>query len=178
MTGEIEKTYRAERGNLLGFIRSKVGSRDVAEDILQDVFLQAVRMVDGSFSFDNLLAWLYAVSRNKVVDWFRRRRKQEISLDSEELEALIDDIGDEDRFGQAGDFDREAVLDLVFETIHQLPEAQRFVLLEQTIREKTFQQISDETGISVNTLLARKRYAIIALRRRLARLKEILDELE
>ena len=173
----LERTYKRERGRLLVFIRSRVSAREDAEDILQDVFTQAVKSLSVTEPIDNLIAWLYTVARNLIVDLYRRRRPT-LSIHGKDeeggsLEELLQDSGI--------DLEQEAVrrevLDALIEALEELPPAQREVFLQQAVEGRTFRELAEESGTSINTLIARKRYAVQALRRRLGEIRELLDEL-
>jgi RNA polymerase sigma factor (sigma-70 family) len=173
----LERTYERERGRLLSFIRSRVSAREDAEDILQDVFTQAVRNLSVTQPIDNLLAWLYTAARNRVVDLYRRRRPT-VSLhgrdrDDGSLEDLLEDSG----IDLEKEVVRREVQEALTEALEDLPAEQREVFLQQAVEGRTFRELAEESGVSINTLIARKRYAVKALRRRLAAIKEVLEEL-
>jgi RNA polymerase sigma factor (sigma-70 family) len=173
----LERTYMRERGRLLAFIRSRVRGTEDAEDILQDVFTQAVQNLSATEPIDNLVAWLYTVARNRIVDLYRRRRPI-VSLhggggEGGSLEDLLQDSGiDLER-----EVIRQEVLEALLDSLEELPPEQRDVFLQQAVEGRTFRELAGESGVSINTLIARKRYAVQALRRRLGELREVLDEL-
>jgi RNA polymerase sigma factor (sigma-70 family) len=173
----LERTYKRERGRLLAFIRSRVPRNEDAEDILQDVFTQAVQNLSVTEPIDNLMAWLYTVARNRIVDLYRRRRPTvSIHVKDDErgsLEDLLQDSG----IDLEQEIVRQQVMEALTESLEELPPEQRDVFLQQAVEGKTFRELAEENGTSINTLLARKRYAVQALRRRLGEIKELLDEL-
>jgi RNA polymerase sigma factor (sigma-70 family) len=177
LTQRLERTYRRERPRLLAFIRSRVSRPEDAEDLLQEVFAQAVESLSATEPVDNLLAWLYTVTRNRIVDLYRRRRPA-LSLQTREeegpaLEELIRDSGiDLDR-----ELVRQEVLEALVDSLEELPPEQREVFLQQAVEGTTFREIAEETGVSINTLTARKRYAVRFLRHRLQEIKQLVDEL-
>jgi RNA polymerase sigma factor (sigma-70 family) len=140
-----ENTFLKEKGRLLGFIRNRVSTLEEAEDILQDVFYQFVAGFDGIESLDRVTSWLYSVARNKIIDRYRR---------------------DSARPKQT-DFEIGAGLDEITDALAELPTDQRDIFILNEIEEKSFREIAESTGVSINTLLSRKRYAIMALRKRL-----------
>jgi len=173
----LERTYRRERGRLLAFIRSRVHASEDAEDILQDVFTQAVRNLSATEPIDNLVAWLYTVTRNRIVDLYRGRRPT-VSIhgradEGGSLEDLLEDSG----IDLEQEVIRGEVLEALLESLEELPPEQRDVFLQQAVEGRTFRELAEESGVSINTLLARKRYAVQALRRRLGELREVFDEL-
>jgi RNA polymerase sigma factor (sigma-70 family) len=173
----LERTYTQERGRLLAFIRSRVPKSEDAEDILQDVFVRAVQNLNATEPIDDLMAWLYTVARNRIVDLYRRR-KSTVSIhgkqeDGGSLENLLQDSGiDLERA-----VIRREVLEALLESLEELPPEQREVFLQQAVEGRTFRELAEKSGTSINTLIARKRYAVQFLRRRLAEMKEVLDEL-
>ena len=175
LLGRLDATYRDHHISLRRFIRSKVSDGETAEDILQDVFERAVDSVNTSEPIENLVAWLFRAASNRVVDWYRRRFRTEVSIEAEEqtLEELVvsTDLALDD------DMVREMVLDELYDAIEELPDSQREVILRQAIDGETFREISESTGVSINTLLARKRYAIAALKERLYDIKETIMDL-
>ena len=113
MTDWIEQTYREERIKLLNFIKSKISDTEDAEDILHDVFLQAVRNVNVTQPIDNIMGWLFTVTRNRMIDWYRKKKYRTISLqetkDDVTLQELLADTGIQ--------LDREFMRSLVIEAI-------------------------------------------------------------
>ena len=171
-----QATFRKERGKLLNFIRGRVASSEEAEDILQDVFYQFVAGFESIESLDRITSWLYSVARNKIIDGYRRDA-------SRPKKTLIDaSVGKEDNAPLTlqeilPDFDntpesammRDAIWDEITLALDDLPSEQREIFIQNEMEERSFREISEETGVSINTLLSRKRYAIIALRKRLQR---------
>jgi RNA polymerase sigma factor (sigma-70 family) len=123
------------------------------------------------------MAWLYRVARNRIVDLYRRRKPTvSIHAGSDEggtLEDLLQDSG----IDLEQEVVRREVLEALMDSLEQLPKEQREVFLQQAVEGRTFRELAEESGTSINTLLARKRYAVLALRRRLGEIKELLDEL-
>ncbi len=169
-----QATFRKERGKLLSFIRGKVSSSEEAEDILQDVFYQFVAGFESIDSLDRVTSWLYSVARNKIIDRYRRdaaRPKKAdlagaISNDDDAPLTLQDILPDLDNSPEASLL-REAIWDEIMHALDELPRDQREIFIQNEMEEKSFREISEQTGVSINTLLSRKRYAIIALRKRL-----------
>lgn len=173
----FEETYKKERKSLLGYIRSKVSSIEEAEDILQDVFYQAVRHSNTTEPINNLMGWLYGVTKNKITDWYRKKKHSTVSL-HEEIE---EDLTLEDMIADSGiDVEKDFVKGLVFETIQErikeLPEKQRRVFIDREVNGLSYREIEEDTGIPVNTLLAQKRYANMYLQKCLHVIKETLED--
>jgi RNA polymerase sigma factor (sigma-70 family) len=176
-----QRTFLREKDKLLGFIRSRVSNTEEAEDILQDVFYQFVAGFEGIESIDRITSWLYSVARNKIIDRYRRdavrpRRADFESTagqrDDESTPLTLQDILPD--FGNSPDavLLREAIWEEIMEALDELPAEQRQIFIQNEIEERSFREISEQTGVSINTLLSRKRYAIIALRKRLQKFYE------
>lgn len=174
-----EQTFLKEKDRLLTFIRNRVSTTEEAEDILQDVFYQFVAGFDSIESLDRVTSWLFSVARNKIIDRYRRdasrpRRtdlERQAGIDDEaplSLQDILPDLGNtpEDSFF------RDVIWDAIMEALDDLPSEQREIFILNEMEEKSFREISEERGISINTLLSRKRYAILALRKKLQRLYE------
>jgi len=169
-----EETFHKERGRLLSFIRNRVATLEDAEDILQEVFYQFIAGYETIESFDRITAWLFSVARNKIIDRYRREavRPQRTDLsaasgDEEDgplqLQDILPDLGNTPEQVLM----REAIWDALTEALDELPPEQREIFIRNELEEKSFRELAEETGISINTLLSRKRYAILALRERL-----------
>ena len=169
-----ENTFLKEKDKLLGFIRNRVSSLEEAEDILQDVFYQFVSGFEAIESIDRATSWLYSVARNKIIDRYRRDAVRPQRTDFELVSGKDDDapltlqeiLPDLDSSPEATLL-REAIWDEISEALAGLPDDQREIFIQNEIEEKSFREISEETGVSINTLLSRKRYAILSLRKSL-----------
>ncbi|MBK5278304.1 MAG: RNA polymerase sigma factor [Bacteroidia bacterium] len=169
-----QSTFLREKDKLLGFIRNRVSNVEEAEDILQDVFYQFVAGFETIESLDRVTSWLYSVARNKIIDRYRRdavrpkRTDFELLAGNDEdapltLQEILPDLDN----SPESILLQEAIWDEITEALAELPIDQREIFILNEIEEKGFREISEETGVSINTLLSRKRYAIIALRKRL-----------
>lgn len=169
-----QNTFLKEKDKLLGFIRSRVSTVEEAEDILQDVFYQFIEGFNSIQSLDRVTSWLYSVARNKIIDRYRRDASRPKRTDFELLAGRDDDapltlqeiLPDLDNSPEATLL-REAIWEQITDALASLPAEQREIFILNEIEEKGFREISEETGISINTLLSRKRYAIMALRKTL-----------
>lgn len=172
-----EAAVRKERTRLLDFIRRRVRTEEDAEDILQDVFYQLMSSYSVTAPIEQLSAWLFAVARNKIVDWYRKRKHSAPNPIDEEtgLPLNLEDI----LFDPAQEPDEVYVNSLVWtelaDALDELPEEQREVFVMHELEGKSFKQIAEITGESVNTLLSRKRYAVLYLRENL---QELYNELQ
>jgi RNA polymerase sigma factor (sigma-70 family) len=176
-----EQTFLREKDRLLGFIRNRVSSTEEAEDILQDVFYQFISGFDTIESLDRVTSWLFSVARNKIIDRYRRDatrpQRAEFALQATNdedgpisLQEILPDLGNtpEDSYL------REMIWEAIMDALDELPVDQRQIFIQNEMEERSFREISEETGVSINTLLSRKRYAILALRKRL---QTLYDEL-
>ncbi|UYQ93549.1 sigma-70 family RNA polymerase sigma factor [Chitinophaga horti] len=169
----IKETVQKERKRLLHFIRKRVNNADDAEDILQDVFYQFTQYLRVGTEVDSITGWLFAVTRNRITDWFRKKREDNFSdyqvarEDGQDTLYLSDILPDKAATADAPLL-RKVAMEAVTEALDELPEEQRYVFLQHEVEGKSFKEISEATGVSVNTLLSRKRYAILHLRERLA----------
>lgn len=179
LTNEIQEAYRKERGRLLGYIRSKISSEEDAEDILQDVFFNTIENVSVTQSIENIAGWLYTVARNKIVDWYRKKRAPAVrhQAEPETAGSSLDDLLAELRFNPEHAYYRNLIIEELTESLDELPTEQRDVFIWNVIEGRTFRDISEMTGESVNTLLSRKRYAVQFLRQRLKEINEIMNTL-
>ena len=172
---EIDKIYKTEKNRLLAFIRSKVASREDAEDILHDVFYNTLEGVSVTDQIDNILGWLYTAARNRIIDWYRKKRLRTLPLEDMEQYGIEDLIADAGLHPEQSYY-RNLIAEALIESIEALPEEQRTVFILQELEGMTFREIAEMTGESINTLIARKRYAVHYLRKQLKEIKCMLDE--
>lgn len=169
----ITQTIRQYGKKLFGFIRSKVNSAEDSEDILQEVWYQLSALTNLD-AIENVGAWLYRVARNKVIDKYRKNSivlfdDVSMSTDDDEQEGLdIKNIllADESK-DPAVKFFKEQFWNELMTALDELPEKQREVFLLNEIEELTLQQIADQTGENIKTIISRKGYAVKHLRERL-----------
>ncbi len=161
----VEKSFEVEHRGLFAFIRSKIRSLEEAEDLLQEVYFQALSSLNVLEAVDNLTGWLYTVAKNKIIDWYRKKRLPTVSIE----EPL------ENGFSLRDKETREFVFQSIMKVIDELPEKQRYVFIQQVIEGKTFHELAEETGESINTLIARKRYAVQFLQGKLQEVKKFLQ---
>lgn len=147
-----------ERPRLRNFIRRRVADPRDAEDILQDVFHALVEANRLLMPIDHVTAWLYRVARNRITDLFRARRTEPL-----EVEDLLPSAAG----GPEAEFARTLLLNALEKAIAELPVEQRDVFIAHELEGRSFKEMSAATGVSINTLLSRKRYAVLRLRERL-----------
>jgi RNA polymerase sigma factor (sigma-70 family) len=167
----IVDTVARERNRLRSFIRKRVANADEAEDILQDVFCELVEAARLMKPVEQVNAWLFRVARNRITDVFRKRRP-EVSTDgpvwiADEEELRFEDLLPSPDAGPEAAYAREVLLDEIDAALDELPEQQRDVFVAHELEGRSFKELAEETGVSLNTLLSRKRYAVLRLRRRL-----------
>lgn len=172
----LTQSYKQQRLKLLGYIRSKVGSFEDAEDILQDVFVKALNGFSLTQPIDNMASWLFTIAKNKIIDWYRKKRLKTVSLYKEMDDVSLIDLIKAEGIGIEQEMIRNIVLKAIFEALEELPVKQKQVFYLQAIEGKTFNEIAVKTKTSINTLLARKRYAVQFLRKRLKEIKQMLKE--
>lgn len=174
---EIQQTISGERQRLLGFIRQRVPSLSDAEDVLQEVFYELVEMYRLTKPIDQTVGWLFTVARNKINDFYRKRKTdaleevmQEIGEDEENLSLfdILPDSSTQDLMMQ------ETILEALSEALEELPTHQRFVFEMHELEDKSFKEISAITGVKVSELISEKRQAVLFLRDRLRYLYEDL----
>ncbi len=161
----IAEVVDREESRLRNFIRGRVPDRRDAEDILQDVFAELVEANRMLMPIDHVTGWLFRVARNRITDLFRKKKPE--SLDFEELLPSPD-------AGPDTEFARSVLIEALELALAELPDEQRAVFVAHEIDGRSFKEIAEETGVNVNTLLSRKRYAVLHLRERL---QAIHDEL-
>jgi len=174
----IAEIIKINGSKLRRFIRSKVKSADDADDIFQEVFYRLVESDNLLKPIEQISGWLYAVARNRITDLYRKKKPGSISeYISEDTEELYDEIGslifDEGSTPET-DYLRTLVWEELELALKALPEEQRFVFEQTELNGVSFKDLSQQTGLPVNTLISRKRYAVLFLRERLLYLHDEL----
>jgi RNA polymerase sigma factor (sigma-70 family) len=167
----ISEVVKREQSRLRNFIRRRVPDPRDADDILQDVFSELVEANRLLMPIEHVTGWLFRVARNRITDLFRRKTPERLGEgaaagaddDLLRLEELLPsaDAGPEALYA------RHVLLDAIEQAIDELPKEQRDVFVAHELEGRSFKQMAAETGVSVNTLLSRKRYAVLHLRERL-----------
>jgi len=164
---QLADVVARERPRLLGFIRRRVPDPRDAEDVLQDVLSALVEANRLLMSIDHITGWLYRVTRNRITDLFRARRPE--TLDVSDLLPSPD-------AGPEAEYVRVLLLEALERAIGELPPEQRDVFVANELEGRSFKELAAETGVGINTLLSRKRYAVLRLRERLRRTYEDLTK--
>jgi RNA polymerase sigma factor (sigma-70 family) len=163
----IADVVNREQSRLRNFIRRRVPDPRDAEDILQDVFYALVEANRLLMPIDHVTGWLFRVARNRITDLFRKKRPERFS-------DVVEDLLPSPDAGPEALYARHVLLDELAAAIDELPEEQRAVFVAHELEGRSFKEIARDTGVNVNTLLSRKRYAVLRLRQRL---QSIYDEL-
>lgn len=177
----LEQTMNRERRKLLDFIRRRIPDGVDPEDIVQDVFYEFAANVRMSNAIEQVSAWLYRVARNKIADLFRRKRTESLeeqfsySNDDGEETLGLGDLLPDPNAGPEAVYVRRVLMEEIEAALDELPDEQREIFWQHEIEGRSFREISEETGLSVNTLLSRKHYAVLFLRKRLRELYEELS---
>jgi RNA polymerase sigma factor (sigma-70 family) len=170
----ISEVVKREQSRLRNFIRWRVPDPRDAEDILQDVFCELVEANRLLMPIDHVTGWLFRVARNRITDLFRKKKPEsfsETAVVNEEGELLhLEDLLPSPDAGPDALYARSVLLDELELAVDQLPEEQREVFVAHELEGRSFKEMAAETGVSVNTLLSRKRYAVLHLRERLQRI--------
>lgn len=168
----ISETLTREQARLRRFIRQRVSDMSDAEDIFQEVFSELIAAYRLMKPVEQVGAWLFRVARNRIIDRFRRQHPAVLGNDSlsvgEDGEASSwEEMLPSPEAGPEAAYARRVLLEELETALEELPEEQRDVFVAHELEGRSFQEISEATGIGVNTLLSRKRYAVLQLRRRL-----------
>ncbi|PYU16597.1 MAG: RNA polymerase subunit sigma-24 [Acidobacteria bacterium] len=174
----ISEIVAEQRARLRNFIRRRVPDPLDAEDILQDVFYKLVEANRLLMPIEHATGWLFRVARNRITDLFRKKKPQsfgEISVEGEGGELLqLEDLLPSPEAGPEAVYVRNLLLEELELALDELPEEQREAFVGHELEGRSFKEMAEETGVNVNTLLSRKRYALLHLRKRL---QSLYDEL-
>jgi RNA polymerase sigma factor (sigma-70 family) len=168
----IAEVVEREQFRLRNFIRRQVADTSDAEDILQEVFCELVEAYRLTKPVELVSAWLFRVARNRIIDRFRKRQPEALTTDlvavTEDGEDLtLEDLLPSPDAGPEASYARSVLLEEIEEALDELPSEQRDVFVAHELEGRSFKELATETGLSLNTLLSRKRYAVLHLRDRL-----------
>lgn len=179
---QIEELFRNDRKKYLGFIRQRVRSQEEAEDILQDVFANVLAASqDVNKPIENIASWVFTSVRNRIIDSYRKKRADNFtdigSSDSKDegldhVERFLGDFS----YNPESDLVRKTIWEAVLQGLEELPKEQKWVFVKNEFEGVSFREMSEETGVNINTLLARKRYAVLYLRKKLQELYDTVNE--
>ena len=167
----ISEVVKREQSRLRNFIRRRVPDPRDAEDIVQDVFYELVEANRLLMPIEHVTGWLFRVARNRITDLFRKKKPEPFSdaaVEHEDGEVLqIEDMLPSPDAGPEALYFRNLLLDELELAVDELPDEQREIFVAHELEGRSFKEMAAETGVSVNTLLSRKRYAVLHLRERL-----------
>jgi RNA polymerase sigma factor (sigma-70 family) len=179
---QIENLFKSDRKKFLGFIRQRVRSQEEAEDILQDVFTNVLAAsANVQKPIENIASWVFTAVRNRIIDSYRKKRAETFSdmqtpgQSEDGVDSFENFLGDEGA-GPESDLIRKTIWESVQDGLSELPPEQREVFVKNEFEGVSFREMSEETGVNINTLLARKRYAVLHLRKRLKDLYSSVNE--
>lgn len=184
MTGpgrQVSAEIERQRPRLRNFIRKRVAGSEDVEDILQDVFAELIEAYELMQPVEQVGAWLFRVARNRIIDLFRRRKTEAIekpqSLEGDDDETLgIDELLPSAEAGPEAAYMRSVLQDELDLALSELPIEQQDIFIAHEIEGRSFKELAAETGLSMNTLLARKHYAVRHLRKRLQAIYDEFNE--
>jgi RNA polymerase sigma factor (sigma-70 family) len=176
---DIAATFLRERSRLGNFIRRRVRDQTDAEDILQDVFHEFIEAYRLPAAIEQASAWLFQVARHRIIDRFRKKREQpldeSVELGDDENEVRLDLALPASDAGPEAAYARSVLLKTLQQALDELPENQREVFVAHELEGVSFKEMAAQSGVAVNTLLGRKRYAVLYLR---SRLQAVYDEFD
>jgi RNA polymerase sigma factor (sigma-70 family) len=179
MTGQdrqISEVITEQRSRLRNFIRKRVSNEADAEDLLQEVFYELVEANRLLMPIEHVTGWLFRVARNRITDLFRKKKAvtfSDAAVEDEAGELLqIEDLLPSPAAGPEALYVRHVLLEELEFALAELPDEQREVFVAHELEGRSFKELSAESGVSVNTLLSRKRYAVLHLRERLQSIYE------
>jgi len=167
----ISEVVGRERSRLLNFIRRRVPDPGDAEDVLQEVFYRLVEANRLLIPIEHITGWLFQVARNRITDLFRKKEPENFSeIQVEDEDGLnFEDLLPSPDAGPEAEYARHVVLEELKKALNELPKDQREVFVAHELEGRSFKELAAGTGVSVNTLLSRKRYAVLHLRERMRR---------
>jgi RNA polymerase sigma factor (sigma-70 family) len=164
----IAQAIEKDGSRLRNYIRKQVLDRDATEDILQDVFSELVEAYRLLKPIEQVSAWLFRVAKNRIIDRFRGKKIESLSDAGEDDDTVsLGDLLPSLENGPEAAYASRVLLDELDEALDELPEEQRSVFIKHEMEGYSFKELAAESGVSVNTLLSRKRYAVLYLRQRL-----------
>ena len=168
---QISEIIAKERSRLRNFIRRRVPDPSDVEDIVQDVFFRLLEANRLLMPIDHVTGWLFRVARNRITDLFHKKKPElfsDAAVEDEQGELMqIEDLLPSPEAGPDALYLRHMLLDELELALDELPDEQREVFVAHELEGRSFREIAEETGVSINTLLSRKRYAVLHLRERL-----------
>ena len=172
----LSQAMERDEPRLRSFIRKHVADSGDAEDVLQDVFYELLEAYRLMKPVEHVTAWLFRVARNRMIDLFRRKKvsslNEPIAAGDTDDVLVLEDLLPSAEAGPEAAYARNLLIDALDDALEELPPMQRDVFIAHELEGRSFKEISVDTGLSVNTLLSRKHYAVLHLRRRLQSIHE------
>ena len=172
----VTEACATQEARLQRFVRSRIGDSADVEDIVQEVFYELTAADRLMQPIGQLAAWLLQVARNRIIDRFRSRKVESLSQpkygEDDDEAVSLEDLLPSPESGPEAAYARSVLLEEIDEALEEMPAEQRSVFIAHEWQGYSFKELSAETGVSVNTLLSRKRYAVLHLRRRLQSIRE------
>jgi len=169
--GRITEVFAQQGSRLRNFIRKRVPNEADAEDLLQEVFYELVEANRLLMPIEYVTGWLFQVARNRITDLFRKKKPQNFTdaaaMDEDGELMQVEDLLPSPDAGPDALYLRHLLLDELEVALGELPDEQREVFIAHELEGRSFKELSAESGVNVNTLLSRKRYAVLQLRQRL-----------
>jgi RNA polymerase sigma factor (sigma-70 family) len=174
----ISEAIERERPRLRSFIRKRVADARDAEDILQEIFYELIEVYRLMKPVEQVGAWLFRVARNRIADLFRKRKRElartePMAVEEKGEPVILEDLLPSPDTGPEAAYARSVLVQELDAALDELPEEQRDVFIAHELEGRSFKELAAETGLSINTLLSRKHYAVLHLRERL---QDIYDE--
>jgi RNA polymerase sigma factor (sigma-70 family) len=171
----IALAMEKEESRLRGYIRNHIADRSLTEDILQEVFCELIEAYRLMKPIEQVGAWMFRVAKNRIIDLFRRRQtdaktgslSDEVYAHEDGESVPLQDLLPSPDEGPEAAYARAVLLDELEDALDELPEEQRAVFIAHELEGSSFKELAEATGVGVNTLLSRKRYAVLHLRERL-----------
>jgi RNA polymerase sigma factor (sigma-70 family) len=174
--GRIAQVFAEQGARLRNFIRKRVPNESDAEDLVQEVFYELVEASRLLMPIESVTGWLFQVARNRITDLFRKKRPQNFSdaavMDEDGALIEIEDLLPSPDAGPDALYLRKLLLEELEVAISELPAEQREVFVAHELEGRSFKEMAAESSVNQNTLLSRKRYAVLELRKRLKRIHE------
>ncbi|MEI6090118.1 MAG: sigma-70 family RNA polymerase sigma factor [bacterium] len=179
---QIEELFKTDRKKFLGFIRQRVRSQEEAEDILQDVFTNVLAASSSiQKPIENIASWVFTAVRNRIIDSYRKKRAEAFSEmqtpgQAEEGGDMFENFLGDVTASPESNMMQQSIWDEINKGLDELPDEQKEVFVKNEFEGISFREMSEQTGVNINTLLARKRYAVLHLRRKLKDIYESLQD--
>jgi RNA polymerase sigma factor (sigma-70 family) len=172
----VAQAIDSHRDRLQRFVRRRLRDPRDVQDVLQDVFEQLVEANRLLMPIEHVAAWLFTAARNRITDLLRKHAPASFSDLADDEERLLDSLASSLDAGPDASYARDALIEALRVALEALPAEQRAVFVAHELEGRSFKQMADESGVPINTLLSRKRYAVLQLRERLRDVADLFDD--